>query len=64
MVKIASFVGFSQVLLSISKSPISIFIFSQELTSKRHLLGLLFIRLSSNHLSKSFENFSEDDKML
>ena len=54
--------SFSQVLFSISKSPI--FIFSQELTSKCHLFELLFMRLSSNHLSKSFEDFSEDAKML
>ena len=49
--------SFSQVLFSISKSPISISIFSQELTSKWHLSGLLFMRLSSNHLSRSFEGF-------
>ena len=47
--------SFSQELFSISKSPSSNFIFSHELTSKWHLSRLLFMRLSSNHLSRSFE---------
>ena len=40
--------SFWQVSFSISKSLVSIFIFSPELTSKWHLPGLHFLRLLSN----------------
>ena len=50
----------SQVLFSISKSSISIFIFSRELTRKWHLSRLLFMRLLWSHWSRSFEDFYKD----
>ena len=46
--------------VSHSFSPISIFIFSHELTSKWYLWGLLFVRLLSDHSSSSFKDFSKD----
>ena len=46
--------GFSQVIFSFSKSPIYIFIFSLELTSKWDLILLLFIS------TRSFEYFYKD----